>query len=238
MKLERVTITGADNSTDILELMQLSYEFPFVEWGILISKSQQGGPRFPSRSWIAVFSDMARSHKLNVATHMCGRWVRDLLIGEVDWDVLPTCIAASQRVQINISKDAIVCAGALSKRLLELKNKRFIFQSDGVNDNLANAMHICDVPVAALFDTSGGTGLLPGNWPTLRTQFPFGFAGGLGPDNVLAQLDQINLVCSDDFPTWIDMETRVRVEDNSALDMVKVQSVLQSVKDSGWLRSQ
>ena len=81
-------------------------------------------------------------------------------------------------------------------------------------------MHTRDVPVAALFDTSGGTGLLPGAWPTLRTQFPCGFAGGLGPDNVLVQLDQINKVCSDDFPTWIDMETRVRVPDNSALDMV------------------
>ena len=101
-----------------------------------------------------------------------------------------------------------------------LHSKRFIFQSDGVSDNLAYAMHTRDVPVAALFDTSGGTGLLPGAWPTLRTQFPCGFAGGLGPDNVLVQLDQINKVCSDDFPTWIDMETRVRVTDNSALDMV------------------
>lgn len=124
----------------------------------------------------------------------------------------------------------------MSIRLLELNGKRFIFQSDGVNDNLANAMHSHDVPVAALFDTSGGTGSLPGTWPTLRPEFPFGFAGGLGPDNVLAQLDQINKVCSDDFPTWIDMETRVRVEDNSALDMAKVRNVLQFVKDSGWLQ--
>lgn len=166
---------------------------------------------------------------------MCGRWVRDLLIGKVDWNFLPACIAVSQRVQINIHKPFLVSARALSQRLLEQEGKRFIFQSDGVSDNLANAMHTRDVPVAALFDTSGGTGLLPGAWPTLRTQFPCGFAGGLGPDNVLVQLDQINKVCSDDFPTWIDMETRVRVPDNSALDMVSVRQVLGLVNNSEWL---
>ncbi|MHB1675040.1 MAG: hypothetical protein ACYCSP_12410 [Acidobacteriaceae bacterium] len=96
-------------------------------------------------------------------------------------------------------------------------------------------MRTRDVPVAALFDTSGGIGLLPGAWPTLRTQFPSGFAGGPGPDNVLVQLDQINNVCSDDFSIWIDMETRVRVPDNSALDMVSVRQVLGLVNNSEWL---
>jgi len=235
MKLETVTITGADDSTDIVELAELSEEFPFVEWGILISKSQEGGFRFPSRKWIDALRQIAQARKLNVATHMCGRWVRDLLIGKVDWNFLPACIAVSQRVQINIHKPFLVSARALSQRLLEQEGKRFIFQSDGVSDNLAYAMHTRDVPVAALFDTSGGTGLLPGAWPTLRTQFPCGFAGGLGPDNVLVQLDQINKVCSDDFPTWIDMETRVRVPDNSALDMVSVRQVLELVNNSEWL---
>lgn len=50
--LERVTITGADDSTDISQLVELSQEFPFVEWGILVSRRSEGGPRFPSREWI------------------------------------------------------------------------------------------------------------------------------------------------------------------------------------------
>lgn len=133
MKLETVTITGADDSTDIVELAELSEEFPFVEWGILISKSQEGGFRFPSRKWIDALRQIAQARKLNVATHMCGRWVRDLLIGKVDWNFLPACIVVSQRVQINIHKPFLVSARALSQRLLEQEGKRFIFQSDGVS---------------------------------------------------------------------------------------------------------
>ena len=58
MKLDRVTITGADDSVDPLQLRALSLEFPFVEWGILVSHSNTictsyPKPRFPSPKWIA-----------------------------------------------------------------------------------------------------------------------------------------------------------------------------------------
>jgi hypothetical protein len=45
--LERVTITGADDSTSIDEMLALSRRFPFVEWGILVSKRHEGSYRFP-----------------------------------------------------------------------------------------------------------------------------------------------------------------------------------------------
>ncbi|MHB1675039.1 MAG: hypothetical protein ACYCSP_12405 [Acidobacteriaceae bacterium] len=51
MKLETVTITGADDSTDIVELAELSEEFPFVEWGILISaRARKADFAFPQRN--------------------------------------------------------------------------------------------------------------------------------------------------------------------------------------------
>ena len=46
MKLQYVTMTGADESVDPKALIELSKEFPFVEWGILIGS--QSGMRFPS----------------------------------------------------------------------------------------------------------------------------------------------------------------------------------------------
>ena len=38
MKLTRVTITGADDSVEPRALAELSEAFPFVEWGLLMSK--------------------------------------------------------------------------------------------------------------------------------------------------------------------------------------------------------
>ncbi len=114
---------------------------------------------------------------------------------------------------------------ALFKTLLALPGKEFIFQWDGVNDHMAHAAHAYGVKTAALFDTSGGAGILPADWPEPTKQFWCGYAGGLGPDNVAEQVEKINQTCNGLF--WIDMERRVRTDDDSALDMAKVRKVLE-----------
>jgi len=48
VKLDRVTITGADDQTSIAQMAEFSDMFSFVEWGILVSRSQEGAARFPS----------------------------------------------------------------------------------------------------------------------------------------------------------------------------------------------
>ncbi len=55
MKIDKVTLTGADDSVRPAELVEISQQYPLVEWGILFSKSQQGTARFPHsigyRNW-------------------------------------------------------------------------------------------------------------------------------------------------------------------------------------------
>jgi hypothetical protein len=87
--MDRVTITGADGRTPISALLDLSAEFPFVEWGILVSKRQEGGARFPGRDWSGTFARQAAEKQLAVSLHVCGSWVRDLLRGKLDWNELP-----------------------------------------------------------------------------------------------------------------------------------------------------
>jgi hypothetical protein len=58
----------------------------------------------------------------------------------------------------------------------------------------------------ALFDTSGGAGVLPQEWPVPAKDFWCGYAGGLGPFNVIEQVRKIETVCAKPF--WIDMERR------------------------------
>lgn len=227
--LNRVTITGADDSTSIPDLVAISAIYPFVEWGILVSKRQEGGPRFPRHDWIERFSLAAEKHKLSVSMHVCGLWVRQMFVNELDWRELSLCLGVAQRIQINthaerhVSTTGLVESLGLASHLSPAGRRQFIFQWDGVNDHLAHAVAAYGLDVAALFDTSGGAGILPDSWPS-GIQLPCGYAGGLGPDNVVRQLERIEQRCSKPF--WIDMERNVRTEDDSALDLRKVREVL------------
>lgn len=224
--LTKVTITGADDSVDINELEDLSLEFPFVEWAILVSWAQEGGYRFPSRKWIDEFVQMAGGERFNVSTHVCGRWVRDLLFGDLDWTELPSVIDICQRVQINTHGVPHVSTFKMVANLRQ-RVKEYIFQLDGVNDHLPYAATNF-VHTSALYDTSAGVGKLPEGWSAPARAFQCGYAGGLSPDNVVEQIKKIQAVCRKNF--WIDMERRVRTDDDSALDMKKVRKVLELSK--------
>lgn len=70
--------------------------------------------------------------------------------------------------------------------------------------------------------------ILPESWPRPKPEFPCGYAGGLGPDNVIEQIQQIETVCGVHY--WIDMERNVRTPDDGELDMDKVRRVLEQVQ--------
>jgi hypothetical protein len=57
--LECVTFTGADHSVDPQDPIDLSKEYPQVEWGILFSKRHQGMKRFPSIAWLDSLMELA-----------------------------------------------------------------------------------------------------------------------------------------------------------------------------------
>jgi phosphoribosylanthranilate isomerase len=221
--LERVTITGADDNTSIPQLVELSQEFPFVEWGILVSRRSEGTPRFPSRDWVDEL--MAVSQGLRLSMHVCGAWVRQMFVGELRWEDLPSCFPVVERIQINTHAQQHASTSAFVNKLAERKNVQFIFQWDGVNDHLIYAAKAAGLNVAALFDTSGGAGILPDKWLAPADGFPCGYAGGLGPENVEAQIGRIGALCNKPF--WIDMERNVRWADDSHLDMNAVRKVLQ-----------
>lgn len=82
--LNRVTVTGADDSTNIDKLFEIQAKYPFVEWGILLSKKyslKDGANRFPSKNWLNDLIGKG-SGKLNLSGHICGEWVKEALLGE------------------------------------------------------------------------------------------------------------------------------------------------------------
>lgn len=225
--LSRVTITGADDNTDPKQLIALSEEFSFVEWGILVSARHEGTPRFPSRKWMDNFQSEIGSKYINLSMHVCGSWIRQLLKGELDWNTLPKLLSNCQRVQLNTH--ALVHESALDylKVLKQLPKKQFIFQWDGVNDHFIYPAKHAGINVAALFDMSGGAGILPEKWPTAQYAFPCGYAGGLSPSNIEEQVNLIEKACLN-YSYWVDMEGRVRTSDGK-LDMKAVGDMLETV---------
>ncbi len=75
MILDKVTVTGADDSINPDELEKLSEEFPFTEWAILFSKSQEKSPRFPSKKWVEKLIARDNIAQMSLSAHLCGKWV-------------------------------------------------------------------------------------------------------------------------------------------------------------------
>lgn len=242
MRLDRVTITGADDSTEIGGLYQLTNEFPFVEWGILLSKSSAGRSRFPSYDWFEElrhyrFKEAWTSGRLS--GHICGRWVRDICKGDWSSFIVESPNFVPNRWQLNFH--AITHKIDRPKFIEQLKEHvgsvfssrsrqcdQIIFQLDDVNNDIFDLARENNIDAVPLFDISGGAGVLPSEWPKPRDCY-CGYAGGLGPENLEAQLKKIESVVGDAH-IWIDMETRVRSADDQVFDLNKVHKCLSIAK--------
>lgn len=227
MKIDRVTITGADDGTDIQWMLAMQERFPFVEWGILVSHSQMGGFRFPSVDWLAKL--IPHQDKLQTSMHVCGRWVRRICDG--DWSDMLIAVGVvaerAKRVQLNFHAHSHKLNDRFFKaaqRASQNSDWQLIFQIDGVNDGLLEQARLDRLDAVPLYDLSGGAGVLPSQWPKQSEGVYTGYAGGLGPRNVIGQVERIKSVAGGRI--WIDMETRVRTADDSKLDETLVESVL------------
>lgn len=238
MKLDRVTITGADDSIDPYELVVRSKKYPFVEWGILASRSQDGTPRFPTASWISNLQSLrwGKNGKLGpvtpqLALHVCGGWVRQLLKGDIGIPVW--MLDGFDRIQLNFHALDEPCEFEKFYEaiwsLTQDKKREIIFQLDGAKGNSlfveSLALNKFGLNLTSLYDVSGGAGVLPCKWPAARELDYQGYAGGLGPDNLEEQLTLIAGV-SGNQRIWIDMESRVRSDEDQQFDLELVDQVL------------
>ena len=227
--LNRVTITGADNSIRPEDLLPLSEEFPFVEWAILVSQTKEDNPRYPTRAWIDELAILGKSHGLKLAGHICGAWVRDLVVKKSPavFEERPEFLEYFPRIQLNFSPYS---AAQLFLELLKPYKNQFILQvgSKYKSEKIAmlNLGRSMGLDLAVLFDRSGGKGVLPLDWPEPIDPFYLGYAGGLGPDSLSDQIPKIQEVVGT-RTIWLDMESRVRSEDDQQFDLEKVRASLE-----------
>ena len=230
-RIDRVTVTGADDSVEVDALVEIQEKYPFVEWGILLSESQEGGYRFPSLAWINRLIRLAKADKLTLSGHLCGRWVRDICAGRNTLYVdRPQFKFLFGRYQLNFHSyvHRINDRPAFIEAVNALAVKQVILQFDDVNNDLLTSVRNAGIDAVPLFDTSGGAGVLPGKWPEALDVYS-GYAGGLSPENLSDQMTLISEVCGDG-PIWIDAETMLRSNHDSVFDLKKVCAFLDAAK--------
>lgn len=234
-----VTITGADDNVDPKALLELSMEFPFVEWGILRSEKRAGTARYPTMEWVGKLPE-----GLRLSLHLCGVEARTAMLGSTVWYGPSSILGWSchdpdrrpyfRRVQINGYKSGTPGVFGISDVAFRLyaggvssaRRSTLILPFNREADMHAVSADARLLPGAEiLFDPSGGRGKEPFRWPTDVPGVRMGYAGGINPDNVVDVLRDIGPV----QPTWIDMESGVRT--NDAFDLRKVRHVLEAVRE-------
>jgi phosphoribosylanthranilate isomerase len=241
--IRQVTCTGADDSTNYHRLFELSEKYPFVEWGILLSKNSEGYPRFPRWNWIEGFLSEKPPY-VKCSGHLCGTWVKDIISGGTMFlDAHPELAKEFNRFQLNFHGQShyphyVEKYLDSLKFLTGLENRQIIFQMDGVNKSAyhfarSNYGRQKGLYAVALHDISGGSGILPEDWPLPMGDY-CGYAGGLSPDNLEEQLNliekRIRNLDGSLYPIWIDAETHLRPSDNSTFDLVLVERFLKTAK--------
>lgn len=249
--LNRVTITGADESIDPYDLIDIYDSYPFVEWGILMSSSSwpNGRNRFPSSEWLRELYNLSAEEdrfyeiggwihvkKFPMSCHLCGSWASSVFSGE--WKHLQ---ATGGFIPNMFLRYQLNTHGTKQKKYNNelmvnalkapwFKGRQIIIQMDDANNYIFD--EIKDQVVSApLFDLSHGAGILPKGWPIKPEGRYCGYAGGLSPENLEEQMELI-FESAGRGPVWIDAETHLRTEDEE-FDLDKVKDFLEAA--SQWV---
>lgn len=243
MKIHKLTFTGADNETDIAEMVKLCKEYPFIEFGILTKTKFWGESlslndpifwkeRYPSVKWIQKLVGAFTVENLNkhLSLHVCPPLSYELM---KDLDSINQ-FGGFGRIQLNSKPELLHIEN------IGLNNKQIIVQLNGeaafsMFESLIEGYNrTCyyykfkpkpeDIPIVGLHDMSGGRGILAKEWPQSKiTDYPslVGYAGGLNPDNLKENIEKI-FETSGDNKVWLDMESGVRTDGRFDLDKVVV----------------
>jgi len=195
-----ITITGADERTDVAELAKLD-----AEVGILYTAHPDGQHRYPSLAWI----NSAVRLLPRVSLHICGNIARShLAAGDLDG-----ILEHVQRIQVN----GVISRGSLIRYCVTFDKHTIITQHTSQNAGIITAPPLNH---AVLIDDSGGRGVERDNWTAPWTEKSVGCAGGLGPDNLATHLPTI--LENVEYGWWVDMEGKLRDADGwFSLDLAK-----------------
>lgn len=233
MNLQYVTLTGLDDHTDLSKIWRLSKLYPFVEWGVLYTKTPEGRARYPSIAKIREIGLFFQEYNIKGSLHLCGSVVYDLLDHKLNEHQKP--LRGYKRIQLNFNHSAKPVDSQALVRLMHEYSRPFITQ---YNDNNQGFFVPADVKQHhVLMDSSAGTGKPIEKLLWLPDKSLCGYAGGIGPDNVEDKLAQIFELLGT-RPFWIDMESSLRVDDRFSVSVAEdvLAKAARKLGDLSWIK--
>lgn len=210
-----LTFTGADRYTDVTKLPG------YIEVGILYSENTEGRVRYPLEGDIMdLLAGLKRRNDIKVSLHVCGGKARlKLLENQIRY-----IHGMVDRIQIN---------GLVS--VSEINACRHIYKVPIITQHKHQNAKLLFAEIDGhhiLADNSGGRGIVPEKWinPSLSAKKYIGYAGGLGPDNIVGELNNIAQIAGNPYNShyWIDMGTGIR-DENDKFSIDKINEVIKKI---------
>lgn len=233
-----VTCSGVNETTDVDALMKLLSEFPMAEIAVQVSKSKclAGMPRY---KWIHKLCDYIWEKRCNInaALHVNLQWAEDICQGIVAPELAELLSLYSNgkpifsRIQLNVNSG---CAKTPDiAKLVEVIEaypaQRFIVPYSVGSREWVHELFATGVVFDCLYDDSFGRGVLAKrrNAPVFHDVVQ-GYAGGIDPDNVVAELNKIcNAVWPYGHKPGVYIDAHKGLEDeNTHLDLDKCRAYL------------
>lgn len=223
MRLSTIVLSGANEHTDAQAIISLCKNCSYLaELGIQISgeKAYYSSGRY---WWLQLLCHLA-TPDINIALHLNKDWVEDFCAGKIPPE-LETFLALShpdgspkiKRIQLNfkIGREKKLDLYTLLSTMKRYARHDFILSYNDSNQDFIRQIRESGFKIGALlYDSSFGEGIAPSKRPApVFNDVYQGYAGGLSPDNVVAELEKIDTVVPPGKSFFIDAEGKLKGED-------------------------
>ena len=223
MRLSTIVLSGANEHTDAQAIISLCKNCSYLaELGIQVSgeKAYYSSGRY---WWLQLLCHLA-TPDINIALHLNKDWVEDFCAGKIPPE-LETFLALShpdgspkiKRIQLNfkIGREKKPDLYTLLSTMRRYARHDFILSYNDSNQDFIRQIRKSGFKIGALlYDSSFGEGIAPSKRPApVFNDVYQGYAGGLSPDNVVAELEKIDTVVPPGKSFFIDAEGKLKGED-------------------------
>jgi len=230
MKLRYITCSDPREQNSLESIVNLA-KLPHAEVAVQCHPSKMDYA-MPRNRWFDYLVRLALYTDMNLAIHINNEWSKDICangkIPEIilDWITLEkaTNQPVIKRIQLNMSEETAqnIKQHALAQIIHDFPNQEFILQYNNKTKVAVEKLHQTGAKFSLLFDASGGRGVAPNSWQKpIYDEHPMGYSGGMSPENVMQNLNDINMLVPQNRVIWIDAEGKLKPEGEKYMDVSK-----------------
>lgn len=227
MKLKFISCSGVNEHTCIEDLVSTfkNIYLPQIVFGVQVSgkKASFGTARY---WWLrALYGFLEKKDaNLNISLHLNQDWVERFVDGDVPSELdyflnlrkdFGDPFIKSVQLNFKIGREKTPDIEKLLKTVERYKRQNFILSCSQNNIEFVKSL-LAKSPrnFWLLYDDSFGEGIKCSNWKApLFDNVLQGYAGGLSPENILSELDQIGKIVSKNRFIFVDAEGKLKGDD-------------------------